>query len=92
MSVTFNAEGGFYVFNCPHCDCSIQVLRNEVNCAIFRHGVRKTSFQPLNPHESRAVCENLAATDALFGCGQPFRLIKDSTTGIVTSVEKCDWI
>ncbi len=75
-----------YVFNCPHCDGTIVVLRNELNCQIFRHGVYKNNLNiAIPPHTSKVECDRLIDNELIFGCGKPFRF--DGTTATI-----CDYI
>jgi hypothetical protein len=74
---------------CPHCDNAIQIFRNEINCAIFRHGVLKSSGVQVNPHLPKIECDKLISQDLIFGCGKPFRLIKDNEN---YKAEICDYI
>lgn len=62
------------ILKCPHCFDEIIIFRNEINCAIFRHGVLKDTYQQIDPHASKEVCENFVATNKIYGCGKPFRL------------------
>lgn len=61
------------IITCPHCHLYIEI--EQVNCAIFRHGVFKSNFQQLPPHSPKEVCDN---TEVLWGCGKPFKLIKNA--------------
>jgi hypothetical protein len=74
-----------YQFLCPHCNTAIQVLKDAINCTIFRCGVWKQNGQPIAPHTSRQECERLVNENLIFGCGNPFKF--DGIT-----VEKCDFI
>ena len=75
------------IVECPHCICQVEIL--EINCAIFRHGVIKSSGQQMNPHLPKSDCDKLAEIDAIYGCGKPFRIIKNND-GI--QAEICDYI
>jgi hypothetical protein len=44
---------------CPHCTGMIHVLKNEINCGIFRHAYFKSYY---------------IKNDIIHGCGKPFRL------------------
>jgi hypothetical protein len=55
---------------CPHCNGLIEIHRNEVNCAIFRHD------PALSPHASKEECDALASSGQMLGCGKPFRLLQ----------------
>ncbi len=61
---------GLYSFECPHCHLLITVDINEVNCQIFRHGVRITAnsewgfdgdnyTNQMDPHTSEQECMKL---------------------------------
>jgi hypothetical protein len=62
---------------CPHCECCVLIMENEVNCAIFRHGVYKNNNKQINPHEKKEICNQLANDNLIYGCGKPFKLIKE---------------
>jgi hypothetical protein len=59
---------------CPHCELQIIIYKNEINCAIFRHGVLKNSGIQIGPHSSKEECEDLVMKDLIYGCGKPFKL------------------
>lgn len=62
------------VLVCPHCQGTVVVDPQELNCRIFRHGVFRTTGEPIHPHAPREECERLVAAGAIFGCGGPFRV------------------
>jgi hypothetical protein len=75
---------------CPH--CKEDVLIEQLNCLIFRHGVMKTTGEQIDPHASKETCNNLITNHLIYGCGKPFKVIvkrEDSTTYIA---EVCDYI
>ena len=78
----------FYIFKmnmivkCPHCD--EEILIEELNCCIFRHGVLKNGIQ-IDPHASKELCEYYVTNNLIYGCGKPF-IIKDNTAF------KCEYI
>lgn len=74
---------------CPHCKNDILIMENEINCAIFRHGVYKKTFRQINPHENKETCDKLFAEDLIHGCGKPFKLIKENDE---YKAEICDYI
>ena len=74
-------------FMCPNCFGGIVVLPQDVACAIFRHGVFKASNEPIPPHAPQAQIEQWLATDAILGCGKPFRITTNNT-----QAECCDYI
>ena len=65
----------FYIFQCPQCQDFIMVKDNELNCRIFRHGVYKDTFQPINPHAPQSLCQQLLVADQIYGCGRPFQIV-----------------
>ena len=74
-----------YFIKCPHCEGTVQISKNEINCKIFRHGVYKKNNKQINPHLPRKECEQLIKNDEIHGCGKPFRF--DGKTA-----EVCDYI
>jgi len=66
---------------CPHCKIGIEVV--EVNCAIFRCGIYKDSFQQIPPHLPKKDCDTLG--DKIYGCGKPFKLVDGK-------LEPCEYI
>lgn len=62
----------FYLFTCPHCAIQIVVMKNELNCKIFRCGQFKSSGDPVPPHAPKTICDKLKAEDLINGCGKPF--------------------
>lgn len=79
----------FYVFTCPHCQGSVIVQYNELNCRIFRHGVYKHNGEQMPPHTPREECERLAQQGLIIGCGQPFRVEGDGAAAVAVV---CDYI
>jgi hypothetical protein len=63
----------YYEFQCPHCNVTIQVAHNQVNCKIFRCGVYKGNDQPIPPHSSKQECDRLVQNNLINGCGKPFK-------------------
>jgi hypothetical protein len=61
-------------------------MKREVNCRIFRCGVIKNTNQPIPPHAPKIVCDQLALTGQIYGCGKPFRL------NLNNEPEICDYI
>ena len=76
-----------FFIECPCCNQSIEIL--AVNCGIFRCGVMKETHNQIDPHLSKIDCEILVRDDKLYGCGKPFRLVKDEGTW---SPVACDYI
>lgn len=55
---------------CPTCGIMIEIV--EINCAIFRCGVIKSTGIQIDPHLPKAECDKLG--DTIYGCANPFRL------------------
>jgi len=66
---------------CPNCGVGIEVV--EVNCAIFRCGVYKETFEQIPPHLPKPECDALVGK--IYGCGRPFQLVGDKLV-------PCDYI
>ena len=64
---------------CPHCEVLIEIL--EINCAIFRCGIVKSTGEQIPPHASKEEIKKLE----IWGCGGPMRLIEGK-------LEKCEYI
>lgn len=76
-----------FEIKCPH--CNEYIIIEEVNCAIFRHGVYKENLQQIDPHSSKVVCDELLEKNLIYGCGKPFRLEKIDSKWISIC---CDYI
>ena len=72
---------------CPHCSEHIEI--EKINCAIFRHGVTKKDFKQISPHESKINCDKLFIEQKIYGCGKPFKIIKEDDKYIAI---ECDYI
>ena len=66
------------ILTCPHCLQLCIVLKKEINCAIFRHGVYIKTMKQIDPHANKKICDELALKGLIHGCGKPFRLIKSN--------------
>lgn len=80
---------GLFFIPCPNCDGVIEIMSNEINCGIFRHAVLKANGEQINPHSSKEECEKLIDGNNIYGCGKPFRIVKNGDE--YQSVE-CDYI
>ena len=80
----------FYQFVCPHCQGTIIVQQNELNCRIFRHGAYRDNGIPIPPHAPKEECDRLVEQNLIVGCGKPFRVNRqeDGTELAIT----CDYI
>lgn len=76
-------------FICPHCHGAIEVLRNETNCCIFRHGQFRINGQQVPPHTSKAECDRLSEENAVYGCCKPFRISQINSSW---EINECDYI
>jgi hypothetical protein len=68
----------------------VVVHANEVNCQIFRHAALKTTGEQVNPHASKEELERLVEQNLVYGCGRPFRMIKER--GAWSYAEECGYI
>ena len=75
----------FIIVSCPSCEGSIIVFQNEINCAIFRHGVYVKSFKQIDPHLPKEQCDTLVNEKKIIGCGKPFRVVDGKAVA-------CDYI
>jgi len=74
------------ILHCPHCHEIIFILKCELNCRIFRHGLHKKNLQQIDPHLSKEKCDELILNDSIIGCGKPFRI------GHTEEAEICDYL
>ena len=79
----------YIVIKCPHCNGMVQILENEFNCKIFRHGYYKKTFKQIDPHLKKKDCDNIVKKGLIYGCGKPSKLIKKGTNYIL---EICGYI
>ena len=79
----------YIVFDCPHCGELTLVYKKEINCQIFRHAIYKNSYNQVNPHLNKKLCEYLSRNGLIYGCSKPFKII---ISGNSYKVEKCDYI
>jgi len=63
----------YYHFECPHCNVTIQVAKNQINCKIFRCGIYKRNNKQIPPHMKKKDCDKLIEKNLIHGCGKPFR-------------------
>jgi len=61
-----------FIVNCPH--CNLFIIIQEINCAIFRHGIFKKNNIQINPHSTKEECDEYIKNDLIIGCGKPFQL------------------
>ena len=83
-----NKEQKEIYLECPHCQELVLIYFDEINCAIFRHGVYKDSGQQIDPHMNKENCDRLFTENKIYGCGKPFKIIKKDDYFL----EVCDYI
>lgn len=76
-----------FIVICPNCDK--EVIIEQLNCGIFRHGAYKANGQQLPPHESEVNCTKLIQIDAIYGCGKPFQVILEDSKYVA---KQCGYI
>ena len=74
-------------FNCPHCSQEILVILKELNCKIFRCGIRKDNYKQIDPHLSKNECDKLVSLGLIFGCSRPIEIIIQNGKYFVTICE-----
>jgi hypothetical protein len=73
-------------YKCPHCDLWTEVPEKDLNCKIFRHGVYKSNFHPINPHASQEEIARIK--DTILGCGGPHQIYCEDGKW---KVKPCSW-
>ena len=68
----------YIIITCPHCNNKIVIYKKFFNCKIFLHGVYKKNYKQIDPHLNKIQCDQLKKNDLIFGCGKPFKLIKQN--------------
>ena len=79
----------FLIFLCPYCSLQVEVEIKNINCGIFRHGVYKKDLKQIPPHLKKEKCDELFQKKLIYGCGKPFKIIKNNED---YNVEICDYI
>lgn len=85
-----NNDNDFLQVECPHCFQTIIIMKNEINCAIFRHGVLKSNGVQMPPHLEKRICDELVRQNLIYGCGKPFQLVKNERNEMIPKI--CDYI
>ena len=78
-----------FIKKCPHCNRFVLLIPDEINCAIYRHGMYKDSLQQIDPHMKKVECDRLVAKGLIYGCGKPFKLKMNMGK---LFLEKCGYI
>jgi hypothetical protein len=76
-----------WLVHCPHCFGGVEVLKINVNCAIFRHAIYKPSGEQVDPHLPKEQCDALVAGDRVDGCCKPFKIDVQQRVAVA-----CDYI
>lgn len=84
MSQTSTKE---LILICPHCNDLVVI--EQINCAIFRHGILKKNGKQINPHSPKDICDYYINNNLIYGCGKPFKII---TINNILKTEICDYI
>jgi len=99
MTSIYTSMLDFYFIKCPHCQGDIIVSKTEINCGIFRHGIYKNNYQPIDPHLPKNECDRLVSNDLIYGCGKPFKILvtqkcneRSEQLEIQLNVSICDYI
>jgi len=77
-----------FIITCPQ--CNEPVLIEKVNCSIFRHGVLIENGAQIDPHASVELCTYYITNNRIYGCGKPFKLVKNEEGKFVAIV--CEYI
>lgn len=80
----------FLQIECPHCFQPIIIMKNEINCAIFRHGIFKQNGEQIPPHLPKKHCDELVLKKLIYGCGKPFQLVANDKNEMIPKI--CDYI
>ena len=73
---------------CPH--CTEPILIEKLNCCIFRHGILIASGRQMDPHATKELCDFYIEKKKIFGCGKPFKIVKNTDNELVAVV--CEYI
>jgi hypothetical protein len=84
MSQTSTKE---LILICPHCNDLVVI--EQINCAIFRHGILKKNGEQIDPHSPKDICDYYVNNNLIYGCGKPFKII---TINNISKTEICDYI
>ena len=76
---------------CPQCSELLVVNNKDLNCMIFRHGIYKNNYSPINPHLNKEQCELLVKKNLIYGCGKPFKLLNINNDNTYVAI-KCNYI
>ena len=74
-----------FLVACPNPACHMAIIVEELNCAIFRCGIFKDTYQQIPPHLTKKDCLDLIEKKLIYGCATPFRVVN-------RKAEICDYI
>lgn len=77
-----------FVVTCPQCFSYVQIA--AINCQIFRHASYKINNEQIPPHTPQVQCEALMAAGLIYGCGKPFRIVKNELNENIAVI--CEYI
>ena len=49
----------YLIVECPHCKSYIYILKKEINCKIFRHGVDKSNNKQIKISKAYTLTEDM---------------------------------
>jgi hypothetical protein len=61
--------------HCPRCFCALELV--EINCAVFRCGIFKKTFEHIPPHATKGDIMEWLSKDMIYGCGAPLQLVNE---------------
>jgi len=73
-----------YTFTCLHCHEPFVIAYKDFNCRILRHGVFKSTLEPIPPHSTKEECEALLQSGMIYGCTGPLQIVDLSASGMDT--------
>ncbi len=59
-------DNDLYIFNCPYCNDIITVLKSQINCRKFIHGVYKKDMKQVKPHSKQDFCNKLIENNEIY--------------------------
>ena len=75
------------IIKCPHCNEFIII--EQINCAIFRHGILKKNLKQIDSHSLKELCEYFVQNNLIYGCGKPFKIVLKNNN---YETEICEYI
>jgi hypothetical protein len=86
-----------YTFTCLHCHEPFIIADKEFNCRILRHGVFKSTLEPIPPHATKEECDALLRSGTIYGCAGPLQIVESSSSAAAAvdgrfTLVICDYI